>query len=83
MLQSVAYVINRHSNLPLVSRFQIYDTFRDYLLEQEFRIQQLENRIKELEQHNASVIVTKPEPKESNKLVILNENQKQKSLMKI
>ena len=51
LLQCVSYIINRHSTLPLVSRIQIYDNLRDYFLEQEFRIQQLETRIKSLE-HN-------------------------------
>jgi hypothetical protein len=69
LLQSVSYVINRHSNLPLVSKFQIYDTLRDYTMEQEFRIQQLEKRVLELE-NNLSIITN------SKECITLNEKKK-------
>ncbi len=49
LLQTVSYIINRQSNLPLLSRFHLYDTMRDYLLDQEFRIKSLETRVKSLE----------------------------------
>ena len=52
LLQCVSYAINRHSNLPLVSRFQIYDALRDYTMEQEFRIQQLEKKVQALEMNS-------------------------------
>jgi hypothetical protein len=49
LLQSISFIINRYSNLPIVSRIQIYDSLQNYLLDQEFRIQTLESRVKILE----------------------------------
>ena len=57
LLQSLSFVINRYSNLPVVARFQIYDEFQSYLLEQEFRIQNLEKQIKTLENKLSSQVL--------------------------
>jgi hypothetical protein len=86
VLQSISFVINRYSQLPIVSRFQIYDTLQDYLLEQEFRIQTLESQIKILElkiaQNSKSASIdTSLNTSLATSLVINKE--KDKSLMKI